>query len=58
MTNNRSFAASVMATTLGRTLEIVEEFFAISVERRVTHPSVVAITEAARDRLFVTSDPA
>ena len=44
--------------TLGRTQEIVEEFFAISVERRVTHPSVVAITEAARDRLFVTSDDA
>ena len=41
--------------TLGRTQEIVEEFFAISVERRVTHPCVVAITEAARDRLFVTS---
>ena len=44
--------------TLGRTLEIVEEFFAISVERRVTHPSVVAITAAAKDRLFVTSDDA
>ena len=44
--------------TLGRTQEIVEEFFAISVERRVTHPSVVAITEAAKDRLFVTSDDA
>lgn len=41
--------------TLGRTEEIVEEFFAISVERRVTHPCVVAITEAARDRLFVSS---
>jgi len=41
--------------TLGRTQEIVEEFFAISVERRVTHPCVVAITEAARDGLFVTS---
>ena len=39
--------------TLGRTEKIVEEFFAISVERRVTHPCVVAITEAARDRLFV-----
>jgi LysR family transcriptional activator of nhaA len=43
---------------LGRTEEIVEEFFVISVERRVTHPCVVAITEAARDRLFVTSDAA
>ena len=44
--------------TLGRTEEIVEEYFAISVERRVTHPCVVAITEAARDRLFVMGDPA
>jgi LysR family transcriptional activator of nhaA len=44
--------------TLGRTVEIVEEFFAISVERRVTHPCVVAITEAARDRLFATDDSA
>jgi len=39
--------------TLGRTRESVEEFFAISVERRVTHPCVVAITEAARSKLFV-----
>ena len=43
---------------LGRTEEIVEEFFAISVERRITHPCVIAITKAARDRLFVTSDVA
>ena len=42
--------------TLGRTPEIIEEFFAISVERRVTHPCIVAITEAARDRLFATDD--
>ena len=33
---------------LGRSAELVEEFYAISVERRVTHPCVVAITEAAR----------
>ena len=39
---------------LGRTEEVVEEFFAISVERRLTHPCVVAITEAARDRLFAS----
>ena len=44
--------------TLGRTLDIVEEFFAISVERRITHPCVVAITDAARDRLFVTREDA
>jgi len=44
--------------TLGRTQEIVEEFFAISVERRVTHPCVIAIAEAARDQLFVAGDSA
>jgi LysR family transcriptional activator of nhaA len=37
---------------LGRTTELVEEFFAISVERRITHPCVVAITEAARGQFL------
>ncbi len=37
---------------IGRSDELVEEFYAVSVERRVTHPCVVAIQEAARDRLF------
>jgi len=37
---------------LGRAAELVEEFYAISVERRITHPCVVAITQAARDALF------
>ena len=39
---------------LGRTSELVEEFYAISVERRITHPCVVAITQAARSDLFGT----
>lgn len=38
--------------SIGRTDEITEEYFAISVERRVTHPCVVAITKAARDKLL------
>jgi LysR family transcriptional activator of nhaA len=38
--------------TLGRTGEVVAEYFAISVERRLTHPCVLAITRAARDGLF------
>lgn len=38
--------------TLGVTAEVVDEFFAISVERRITHPCVVAITQAARSALF------
>ena len=39
-------------TVLGRTEELVEEFFAVSVERRIKHPCVAAITRAARSRLF------
>ena len=37
---------------LGATPEVVEEFFAISVERRIAHPGVTAITEAVRNELF------
>ena len=37
---------------LGRTDEVREEFFAISVERRLRHPCVVAITERARVELL------
>ncbi len=39
-------------SVIGQTDELVEEFFAISVERRITHPCVVAITDSARGRLF------
>ncbi|MBC2730111.1 transcriptional activator NhaR [Thiobacillus sp.] len=35
---------------LGRTHEIRERFFAISVERRLSHPAVLAVSEAARRR--------
>jgi len=37
---------------LGRSDELFEAFYAISVERRITHPCVEAITQAARARLF------
>lgn len=37
---------------IGRTEDIKERFFAISVERRLKHPGVVAMAEAARTRLF------
>ena len=39
--------------TVGRADEVSQEFFAVSVERRLTHPCVVAITESARSHLFV-----
>lgn len=35
---------------LGQTLDIRERFFAISVERRLSHPAVLAVSEAARRR--------
>ncbi len=37
---------------IGRTDDVIERFYAISVERRLTHPAVVAVTEAARQELF------
>ena len=37
---------------VGRTNEVREQFFAITVERRITHPAVAAIADAARDELL------
>ena len=37
---------------VGRTNEVAEEFYAISLERRLKHPAVVALTEEARQKLF------
>jgi LysR family transcriptional activator of nhaA len=37
---------------IGRTDEVTERFYAISAERRIKHPAVSAITEAARSGLF------
>lgn len=37
---------------LGRIEEITERFYAISVERRLKHPAVVAISDAAKEDLF------
>ena len=38
--------------SIGTVDEIKEEFYAISVERRVLHPVVAAIMDAAREQLF------
>ena len=39
------------AVVVGRTTEIVEHFYAISVERRIKHPAVAAVCDAARELL-------
>lgn len=38
--------------TIGHTDEVREAFYAISVERKISHPAVAAITETAREWLF------
>jgi LysR family transcriptional regulator, transcriptional activator of nhaA len=48
----RDICAQNGVVVFGRTDDLLEEFFAISVERRITHPCVEAITQSARDRLF------
>jgi LysR family transcriptional activator of nhaA len=40
---------------IGRAEGVSERFYAISVERRIKHPAVAAITEAARERIFKPS---
>ncbi|HKK14598.1 MAG TPA: transcriptional activator NhaR [Gammaproteobacteria bacterium] len=39
---------------IGRTDEVRERFYAISAERRLRHPAVVAVSQAARSKLFET----
>ena len=37
---------------LGETTELVERFYAISVERKIQHPAVAAVCDTARERTF------
>lgn len=39
---------------IGSTRDVTEKYYAISVERKLTHPAVVAISESARTDLFVS----
>ena len=41
-------------TVIGRVPTIRGRFFAISLERKLKHPAVVAISESARNMLFAT----
>ncbi len=42
----------VRVTTLGELDSVSEDFYAVSAERKIKHPAVAAITEAARNLLF------
>ena len=37
---------------IGHTEAVTESFYAITVERKIRHPGIVAITEGARRELF------
>lgn len=44
-------------TAIGKVDEVQEHFYAISVERRVTHPVISAVMSAARESLFMNKKP-
>lgn len=48
----REIAAQYGARVVGRVSEVRERFYAVSIERRLKHPAVVAISEAARADLL------
>lgn len=50
--NAEEVAKQFDAVVIGATEEIREQFYAISAERRISHPAVLAITRAARDWLY------
>ena len=37
---------------IGRTEQVTQKFYAISVERKIKHPAVAAICDAARSEIF------
>lgn len=42
---------------VGRLPSVTEQYYAISIERRITHPAVVAITQSARSEIFGADRP-
>lgn len=48
----RETCAEFDVAVVGRTTDLIEEFYAVSIERRITHPCVLAITDAAPGQLF------
>lgn len=50
----KEIRAHYAVSVVGRSDEVREKFFAISVEKRIKHPAVLQITENARNRLFET----
>ena len=47
----KEVAKQYNVVSIGNTEQVREQYYAISVERRISHPAVVAITQAAREWL-------
>jgi LysR family transcriptional activator of nhaA len=45
------------AEIVGCARDVVVRYYAISIERRLTHPAVVAVSQAAKQSLFAEGDP-
>jgi LysR family transcriptional activator of nhaA len=49
----REVCQQYRVVVIGKASEVTEQFYAISIERRLTHPAVKAISSAARNELFI-----
>jgi LysR family transcriptional activator of nhaA len=52
----RHVVAQYEVQVVGRISEVEERFYAVSVERKLKHPAVSAISEAARSEIFRESE--
>jgi LysR family transcriptional activator of nhaA len=50
----REIARQYQVKFVGRTRKVRQQFYAISAERRLQHPAVVAVSHAARRKIFAT----
>jgi LysR family transcriptional activator of nhaA len=48
----REVCRTYRVAVVGRTSEVRERYYAITAERRLKHPAVVAITSTARSKVF------
>jgi LysR family transcriptional activator of nhaA len=51
----REIRSQYQVEVVGRLDDVQERFYAITVDRKLRHPAVVAISETARNRLFQPS---
>jgi LysR family transcriptional activator of nhaA len=54
---NDEIRAQYGVEVIGCAHEVMVRYYAISIERRLTHPAVVAVSEAAKQSLFVEGGP-